>query len=83
MSMNVRVKLFAAARQLAGRDEISLQLDQGASVAQLRETLISSHPELEPIVAHLLFAVNQQYADESTVIEPNAEIAVIPPVSGG
>lgn len=81
--MNVRVQLFAIAKQLAAREAIDLVLPDGATVADVRRALAEAAPALSPVLPHVLFAVNTQYADEATRIPPNAAVACIPPVSGG
>jgi sulfur-carrier protein len=81
--MNVRVQLFAVARQLAGRDAIDLSLPEGATVGELRRALAESMPALAAVLPHVMFAVNAEYADDASVIPPAASVACIPPVSGG
>ena len=38
--MMVRVKLFAAARELAGGDEVAVEVPDGATVADVRQALV-------------------------------------------
>ena len=83
MSFTIRVQLFAVARQLAGQESVSVQMPEGATVADLRRELAVQQPPLAGIVAHLNFAVDASYAGESSPITENAEVACIPPVSGG
>ena len=81
--MKIRVKLFAVAREAAGRDSLELDLPQGATIGQLRNQLGSQVPQLSALVAQMMFAVDTRYADDATQIPPNADVACIPPVSGG
>jgi len=81
--VKARVRLFAAARQLAGAETVELQIPEGASVSDLRRRLAEECPQLLPILPHVAFALNSQYAEDKTKIPPGAEIACIPPVSGG
>ena len=81
--MNARVQMFAKAKELAGRDVVSLDLPMGATVADLRRALATEVPALVPILPHVMFAVNMEYAGENAVIPEHAELACIPPVSGG
>ena len=81
--MKVVVKLFAGARELVGQEEVSLELPAGATVAQLREQLTEEHVELRQLVTHALFAIDAVYCENDTPIPECAEIACIPPVSGG
>ncbi len=82
--MKLRVKLFAVARQLAGRDEVEIELPgDSPHVADLRTALIAACPPLGDVARHLMIAVDTEYAADSTPIDADSEVAVIPPVSGG
>jgi molybdopterin converting factor subunit 1 len=81
--MKVNVKLFAVARQWADTEAVELELPESATVAQVRSALLESLPRLEQFGRQLRFAVNSEYADDSTPVPVDAEIACIPPVSGG
>lgn len=81
--MNLNVKLFARARDLAGAGLIAVELPNTANVAQLRQALLVQHPQLAPVVANLLVAVGTDYATDETVLGPQSDIACFPPVSGG
>lgn len=85
--MIVRVKLFAVARQRMGKDELEVDVSpSGASastVADLRAALKSQFPGLADLLPHVRVAVNNEYATEKATIPESAELALIPPVSGG
>jgi sulfur-carrier protein len=81
--VKIQVKLFAAARQAADREAVPIDLPDAATVADLRAAIARQFPALDATARHSLFAVNNRYADNATVIPPDAEIACIPPVSGG
>ena len=81
--MQIQVKLFAVARQLAGREELTLTLRAAARVADVRRALVEQRPELAPLGDYLLFAVDREYAGDDVLVNQDSEIAVIPPVSGG
>ena len=81
--MTLRVRLFARARDLAGADSIAVELPAGATVAELRARLGEAYPALRPLLARSAVAVNEEYAGDDVVIPPAAEIALLPPVSGG
>jgi molybdopterin converting factor small subunit len=75
--------LFAVAKQFAGRESVEVELEEGATVAMLRKALAAQVPSLAAILPRVMFAVNARYAAESDPIAADAEIACIPPVSGG
>jgi len=81
--VNVRVRLFAAARQAAGQETVEVVLPDGATVAALREQLAARVPPLSAMLPRMLIAINAQYATESTAVPANSDVACIPPVSGG
>jgi MoaE-MoaD fusion protein len=72
------VRLFAGLRERAGRDEIELDLPDGACVADA----LAQVEHLAPGVP-LVLAVNREYAARDAVLSPGDELAVVPPVSGG
>lgn len=81
--MNVRVLLFAAARDAAAAGVVELDLPEPATVAQLQAALVDRYPDLGPIAARSAVAVDGRYAGPAHPIAPGAEVALIPPVSGG
>ena len=81
--MNVRVRLFAAAKEAAGRGAVEIELPEGASIAQLRRRLAEQIPQLSGLLPRVLFAIGTQYAQDTDAIPPGADVACIPPVSGG
>jgi molybdopterin synthase sulfur carrier subunit len=81
--MKVNVRLFAAARQLASAEQVTVDLPEGADVGTLREHLARSYPDLAPLLPHVMFAIGSQYVNDSHLLADSPEIACIPPVSGG
>lgn len=79
----MRVKLFAGLREKAGAGEIPLDLPEGATVEDLAAALARAIPEAAPLLGSVRYAVNCAFAGPGTVIGPQDEVAVIPPVSGG
>jgi molybdopterin converting factor subunit 1 len=81
--MKVRVKLFAAARELAGSDTLELEIAERPTLAELRLAVGKRVPALQRILSHALWAVDAEYAADDYVINERSEVALIPPVSGG
>ena len=81
--MNATVRVFALARQLAGQDQIQVALPTEATVRDLRRAIAAQFPALAALTAQALFAVNADYATDETPIPAGADLACIPPVSGG
>jgi molybdopterin converting factor subunit 1 len=81
--VKLRVKLFAVARQRAGSDWVEIELPDETTVRQLRGALADQYPPLAELLPHVRFAVNNDYAADTQPIPAAAEVAIIPPVSGG
>lgn len=81
--MKIIVQLFARARDLAGTGRVELDVPSPASVSDLKQTLASRFPQMSPLVPSLLVAVGTDYADDRTLLSPDAKVACFPPVSGG
>ena len=81
--MRVQVLFFAQARERAGAGRTTLDLPDGSRVADALAALEHRHPGLAELRPHLAVAINQQLAPADQVIPDGAEIALLPPVSGG
>lgn len=79
----MRVLLFARARELAGGDSVEVMLPPAATVADLRRCLADQCPRLAGLAARSAIAVNGAYAADALPMPTNAEVALVPPVSGG
>ncbi len=81
--MKCVVRLFARARDLAGAETVSVALPDGATVAELRRVLAREVPALAGLLPRCAVAVADDFAGDTTVIPSGAEVALLPPVSGG
>ena len=81
--MICRVKLFARARDLAGASEVSVVLPEAATVKDLRDALAREYPALKGLLERSALAVQDEFADDEVAITAGAEVALLPPVSGG
>ncbi len=79
--MRVRVRLFAAARELLGTGELVQELPDRATLGDLAEALYCAYPGLRPM--RLRFALNSAYAAPEAALHDGDEVALIPPVGGG
>ncbi len=76
--VQITVRLFAGLRERAGSAGRTLDLGEGATVADVWALL-----DLGDEPAGLLYAVNKEYAPAATPLADGDEVALIPPVSGG
>ncbi|HVA38797.1 MAG TPA: molybdopterin converting factor subunit 1 [Candidatus Dormibacteraeota bacterium] len=81
--MTIRVLAFARARELMGSGESTIELPEGATVAQLRAHLSERVPQLAGLGGSLRFARNGALAAEDQSLHDGDEVALLPPVSGG
>ena len=81
--MKVKVKFFAMLRERAGAGEITREMKEGGTVADLWEALKKDYPKLAPVETRLLYAVNQNYVRPDHILKENDEVVFVPPVSGG
>ncbi len=82
-SITVFVKLFAAYQETCGVSEMSLDLPNGTVVAEVRDRLLSAHPELSQWRDLTRFGVNLEFVEPDTLLQDGDEVVLIPPVSGG
>ena len=81
--MNVRTLFFASYRDLAGVDELPVEVPPGSRVADLVGVLRERGGHWARLPAIPVVAVNMEYAVLSSSLEDGDEVAFIPPVSGG
>lgn len=81
--ITVTVRFFAGHRDIVGKATAQYTLAEGATAGQLWEQLVAEYPRLAGYTGRLLFAVNQQFGQPTTVLADGDEVAFIPPVSGG
>ena len=81
--MNVRVRCFAAVREIVGVGELVVDLPEGSTLNELLDQIRCQFPRLEGLTGSLLFSVNQEYASTDKRLAAGDEVAFIPPVSGG
>ncbi len=80
----VRVLSFATALDVVGSAETEHELPDGGTVADLVECLTAACPALEALWPRLAVAVDGEIAGDRTVpLHDGAEVALLPPVSGG
>ena len=78
----IRVRLFAGLREQAGWAE--QQWSATSPVGQvLTPAVVWSDLRLPGDLAQLRVAINQQFANPDTALNPGDELAFLPPISGG
>jgi molybdopterin synthase catalytic subunit len=81
--VQVTVKLFGAIRESVGAKELSVELPEASSAAELRRRLAERHPVFDDFGPRLAVSVNFEIAAADTALQDGDEVAFLPPVSGG
>ncbi|MGI6037977.1 MAG: MoaD/ThiS family protein [Limnochordia bacterium] len=77
--MQVMVKLFGMMRDRFESDKLTLELAEGATLADARQALGIKEEE----EGYLITMVNGKYAQLEHPLQDGDEITLFPPVSGG
>jgi len=80
---HIKVLFFATVRDKVGTGLLELDLEPGATVRQLKESIAGRFPATREVMEYCLAAVNHEYCADDAEIPAGAEIAFFPPVSGG
>lgn len=83
--MSITVRYFASLREALGSSE-TLEWRQGLTLGGLRDQLLAHGEPHASALARgksLRCALNQQLAQEDSLIPDGAEVAFFPPVTGG
>jgi molybdopterin converting factor subunit 1 len=79
--MRVRVLYFGVLKDVFGRGDEVMELEDGASVADL--IAVRRGQGAAGVWDSIAVAVNQEYARAEVVLKNGDEVALLPPVSGG
>ncbi|HUO58503.1 MAG TPA: MoaD/ThiS family protein [bacterium] len=79
--MKVKVLLFAGLREKAGRGEMELEVEPGATARDLPGKIFGAVMAEPP--KSLRYAVNLDYVAGDGELKDGDEVALIPPVAGG
>ncbi len=80
--MRIRLLAFATAADALG-SERDLDLPAGATIGDLRDRLLADSPALSRLWPRLAIAIDGRLARLEEEIPDGAEVALLPPVSGG
>lgn len=79
----ITIHLYAGLRDLAKLSHLELPWAPDLTIATLRNTLSTSYPTIAPLLARSNIAINDQISSNDQPIPDHADIAILPPVSGG
>lgn len=81
--MQVRVLFFGVLKEMVGRSSESLELPEGATLADLLSQYERDVPRLKQFLPSIALSINEEYAAASSRLKAGDEVALLPPVSGG
>ncbi|HUG88662.1 MAG TPA: molybdenum cofactor biosynthesis protein MoaE [Actinomycetota bacterium] len=81
--MRLRVQMFGALRERAGRGEEVLDLPDGSTGTDLLRVVAERHPEASPLLDKVSLAVNLEVVPPDRELAAADEVALLPPVAGG
>lgn len=89
METRVRILYFASMREQTNlkEDFLTIDKDSDITVRDLKQTILSKYPAVSQLLESCMFAIDGEYIfDHSLPLTGDlriAEVAVIPPISGG
>ncbi|MGB1931072.1 MAG: MoaD/ThiS family protein [Mariniblastus sp.] len=81
--MNIKIKLFAAAREMNDTGELTLDVPVGCVVKEMKRRVSDDYPNMSELIMRSAVSLNREFATDESVVCEGDEIALIPPVSGG
>jgi molybdopterin converting factor small subunit len=81
--MEVEILVFGPLADAFRVPSLSLRIEPGARVADLRREVLRRWPDSRAILESCAWAVNETYAQADRALAPGDRIALLPPVSGG
>ena len=79
----MRVLYFAQARLATGRSEEQLSTSQSLKAEGLERLLTDKYPSLQPLLPACRLAKNGRFLQPDDTLDPQDEVAILPPMSGG
>jgi MoaD family protein len=81
----VMIKFFAVMKKLVGRESIEIKIDSPTTLRDILNQVEKDIPKIRQIIkeGRSLISINQEMADENTIVNSGDEIAILPPFAGG
>lgn len=80
--MILKVLAFGIVKDIFRGSSVNIDVDDTLTIEGLKLDLEEKFPELKRLASYMI-AVNDEYAMPKDYVQPNDEVVIIPPVSGG
>ncbi|MDG2193429.1 MAG: molybdopterin converting factor subunit 1 [Polaribacter sp.] len=80
--MKLQLLFFGIVSDVLKTSSLEIELANTCSVQHLKAQLVAMYPVLKNMDSYAI-AVNETYATDTTTLQENDVVAIIPPVSGG
>jgi MoaD family protein len=81
--MKIRVRIFGRYKDIAGKDQITLDISAGNTLRDVVDTFVKQYPATEKDKNRMMMSKNKMYASFDTTINEGDEITLSPPVVSG
>ena len=81
--MKVRAEFYSRLKEVVGAPALEISLREKATVNDLLEQLLASHPQLRDFERSVLFGIGVEFVDRNHPLNEGDTIAIMPPVQGG
>lgn len=81
--LEVRVRYFAAHKELVGLADETVDVPEGTTVEELIQVLIGIHPTLVELRRDTMVSVNRGVGSGDIVLKEGDDVALFPPIQGG
>ncbi len=82
-AVQIRVRLAAGLAKLFGAPFLTVDLADGATVADLYTRLADTEPDAEPVLRSTVAVVAGEHAGRDDPLRHRQEVALLLPISGG
>lgn len=76
----IKLLFFASIRESIGSESIELDKD-GITIKDIKEHIEANYNV--PLAHNMVVSINQEYADDASLVNSGDTVAFIPPVGGG
>jgi MoaD family protein len=83
IDLKIRLKFFALYRDVVGKSQVDMEIDDGWKVKDLVEKVLEDFPAMKKFRDDIIVSVNRNYSSDDTLINEGDDVAIFPPVGGG